>query len=91
MSVNICKKFIYTKYATLSAVSIFLLCLGFYANTWKVAKEDWFGRFEHYSESLAVGRIVKSRQDGIFSAGGLLGRGFPEQTTQRYYELKHSR
>jgi hypothetical protein len=91
MSVNICKKIIYTKYASLSAVSIFLLCLGFYANTWKVAKEDWFGRFEHYSESLAVGRIVKSRQDGIFSAGGLLGRGFPEQSTQRYSVLKHSR
>ena len=91
MPVNICKRFTHTKQAALGIASIFLLCLGFYANTWKVAKEDWFGRFEHYSESLAVGRIVKSRQDGIFSTGGLLGRGFPEQATQRYNELKHSR
>jgi hypothetical protein len=71
--------------------SIFLLCLGFYANTWHVAKEEWFGSFEQYSESLAIGRIVKSRQDGIFSAGGLLGRCFPEQSAQRYSALKHSR
>jgi hypothetical protein len=91
MPVNICKTFTHTKQAALGVVSVFLLCLGFYANTWKVAKEGWFGFFEHYSESLVVGRIVKSRQDGLFSAGGLLGRGFPEKSTQRYYALKHSR
>ena len=56
-------------------VSILLLFFGFYANSWRVANQRWFDRHQRDSESLLIGRIVKSRQDGIFSVGGLLGIG----------------
>ncbi|NQU12430.1 hypothetical protein HQ590_16665 [bacterium] len=49
-----------------------LLFWGFFANGLRVADPKWFDRFQG-SEALVVGRMVKSRQDGLFSAGGLNG------------------
>ncbi len=57
----------------LCAVSISVLFAGFAFNTWRVAEEKSFGRFQRDTESLVLGRLAKSRQDGIFSAGGLTG------------------
>ena len=51
------------------------LFLGFYRNQWKVADQSWFQNFQRDSESLIMGRLVKSRQDGIFSSSGLPGMG----------------
>lgn len=68
-----------------------LLFLGFYANAWKVADQTWFAKFQRDSESLVLGRMVKSRQDGIFSAGGLLGRGLSEHTAAQYHFVKNNR
>lgn len=62
------------------AVSIPLLFFGFYANSWRVANQQWFDRHQRGSESLIIGRMVKSRQDGIFSVGGLLGIGVKADT-----------
>lgn len=55
-----------------SALSLFL---GFDANFWRVADQHWFENHQRDMESFVVGRIVKSRQDGIFSGGGLTGQG----------------
>ena len=56
-------------------VSILLLFFGFYTNFWRVAEQQWFKNHQRGTESLIIGRMVKSRQDGIFSAGGLTGSG----------------
>lgn len=50
-------------------VSIFLLFLSFYANYWHIVKSLTYDP----GEFLTLGRMVKSRQDGVFSAGGLSG------------------
>jgi hypothetical protein len=49
--------------------------LGFYRNHWGVVEmEDVLYR-RNVSEIFIMGRLVKSHQDGVFSAGGLLGIG----------------
>ena len=55
--------------------SVLLLFLGFDTNYWRVADQQWFDNYEHDMESFIVGRMVKSRHDGIFSSGGLTGQG----------------
>jgi len=61
----------------LCSFSILLLFLGFFTNYWQVveAGQRWldFDNYQRDSESLIIGRMVKSGQDGIFSAGGLTG------------------
>jgi len=54
--------------------STLLLGLGFYQNQWKAADQDWFANHQLDTESLVIGRMVKSRRDGIFSSGGLPGQ-----------------
>lgn len=55
--------------------SILLLFLGFFTNYWRVADQQWFDNHQRDAESLIIGRMVKSGQDGIFSDGGLTGFG----------------
>ena len=74
----------FTKKLIFSMVSVFLLFFDFYSNTWRVAEPNWFQNNLRDSESLVIGRMVKSRQDGIFSAGGLTGFGFPCSTPWGY-------
>lgn len=40
-----------------------------------VARQDWFLGFQRGSECHVLGRLVKSRQDGLFSAAALTGVG----------------
>lgn len=56
-------------------LSIGLLFFGFLSNVWHVAERQWFDTHQRDTESLIIGRMVKSRQDGIFSVGGLTGAG----------------
>ena len=56
-------------------VSIILIFAGFYTNTWRVAEEQWFKNHQRDTEGHIMGRMVKSRQHGILSAGGLNGDG----------------
>ena len=60
------------------ALSIGLLFFGFLSNVWHVAEQQWFDTHQRDTESLIVGRMVKSRQDGIFSVGGLTGAGIAD-------------
>ncbi len=64
-----------TRKISICAISILLLFFGFFSNLWHVAEQEWFDTHQRDTESLIVGRMVKSRQDGIFSAGGLTGAG----------------
>ena len=64
------------------AVSSGLLFFGFLSNVWHVAEEEWFDTHQRDTESLIIGRMVKSRQDGIFSVGGLTGAGITTSIQQ---------
>ncbi len=63
------------KIVSICALSTFLLFSGFFSNYWQVAPPRWFHPFNRDLESHIIGRMVKSRQDGIFSDGGLTGFG----------------
>lgn len=52
-----------------------LFSLGFYRNQWNVVPMDDVLYRRNVSETFILGRLVKSHQDGILSAGGLLGMG----------------
>lgn len=67
-----------TKRVAIWILSTLLLFLGFYTNFWRVAEQNWFKNHQLGTESLIIGRMVKSRQDSIFSAGGLTGSGTKE-------------
>jgi len=62
------------------ALSIGLLFFGFFSNTWRVADQNWFATHQKDTEAHVMGRMVKSRQDGILSAGGLNGWGTAKST-----------
>ena len=64
------------------ALSIGLLFFGFISNLWHVAEQQWFDTHQRDTESLIIGRMVKSRQDGIFSVGGLTGAGITTNIQQ---------
>lgn len=61
-------------------VSTLLLFFGFYTNLWRVAEQQWFDNHQKDTEAHVMGRMVKSRQDGILSAGGLNGWGTTKST-----------
>ena len=63
-------------------LSIGLLFFGFLFNVWHVAEQEWFDTHQRDTESLIVGRMVKSRQDSIFSVGGLTGAGITTNIQQ---------
>jgi len=64
-----------TRAVFICALSTLLLFWDFYANGFGVADHQWFNNHQRDMESHVVGRMVKSRQDGFFSAGGFLGLG----------------
>lgn len=75
------KHFGVLKKTLLFILSIGLLTAGFSHNLWKATPQDQFLHFQHDSESLVIGRLVKARSDGIFSDGAFSGRGdFPEES-----------
>jgi hypothetical protein len=64
--------------------SILFLFLGFFANYWRVADQRWFEYHQLDMESYIMGIMVKSRQDGILSSGGLTGLGSLNATPVQY-------
>ena len=59
----------------IGSFSVLVLFLGFFTNYWGVVDQHWFDTYQRDTESLIIGRIVKSGHDGIFSDGGLTGFG----------------
>lgn len=66
------------------AIPTLLLFFGFLFNLWHVAEQQWFANHQRDTESLVIGRMVKSGQDGIFSAGGLNGAGTTTNIQQEW-------
>lgn len=54
-------------------ISFFLLFLSFQYNYFNIIPENQFQFFQKDSESLIVGRMVKSKEEGMLSYGALLG------------------
>lgn len=73
-----------TKKTAIWAIPVLLLFFGFLFNVWHVADQKWFDSHQRDTESLILGRMVKSRQDGIFSAGGLNGGGMTTNIQQKW-------
>jgi hypothetical protein len=59
----------------LPILSVTLLFCGFYWNLWAVADQKWFVDHRYDCEALVIGRLVKSRQEGVFAAAGFTGLG----------------
>ncbi|MFZ4696234.1 MAG: hypothetical protein ACOYMV_14025, partial [Verrucomicrobiia bacterium] len=57
------------------ALATALLFGSFFSNILGVADPGWFAKHQNDTEALVLGRMVKSRQDGFFSAGGFNGWG----------------
>ncbi len=67
------------KKVILFTISVMLLTVNFYNNTFKSANQKWFEYFERYQirkygERYVVARLIKAKEDGIFSKGGLVGK-----------------
>jgi hypothetical protein len=63
--------------------SFTLLSLNFYTNFLGSAEQNWFKSFDRDSERVIMGRLIKSRQDGIFSFGGLYVFGVTNATVSK--------
>ncbi len=57
----------------LCALTLLLLVPSFFSNAWHVAERKRFLDEQAVGECLIAGRMVKTRRDGIVSAGGLTG------------------
>src|SRR5512138_2912843 len=78
------------KILILCAVSVFVLFMGFAFNTWHVEDVKSFTHFQRDTESLILGRLAKSHQDGIFSAGGLTGADIDHSVHDTWITPKES-
>jgi len=56
-----------------------ILFLSFYRNQWNIVLPGKFRAFQYDDQSLVMSRLAESRNSGILSYGGLLGRGDDEQ------------
>lgn len=72
---------------------IIILIPGFYNNQWNVVAYNNYQSWQDTFDRTIAARLVKSRQDGLRSAGGLLGLGdvkkwkFNVETTTHQYEI----
>ena len=68
-----------------------LLTPGFYRNKWNVVEPEKYEYWQTTVDRAVVARLVKTRQDGLLSSGGLLGLGdvkkwnFLNKTNNRQY------
>jgi len=63
------------------SLSTLVLFSGFFFNSCQVANQRWFVDQPKYVDSHIAGRLMKSHQDGVFSAGGLIGFGSSSQSS----------
>jgi len=54
---------------------LLFLLPNFYNNRWKAVDESLYSEWQTRYDRLVIARLVQSKQDGFFSAGGLLGLG----------------
>jgi hypothetical protein len=58
--------------------SVAVLFASFEANLWRTAEDSWFQTHQVSMQAFIVGRMVLSRQAGIFAEGGLTGLTGPD-------------
>lgn len=63
------------KFLVVFIFGILLLFPSYYQNTWNAIPDEDFHGWRIAFDRSVIARLVKSRQDGIFSASGLLGLG----------------
>jgi hypothetical protein len=56
-------------------ITVLTLLPNFYRNWWSVVDAGYYTNWQTRYDRLVVARLVKTRQDGFFSAGGLMGLG----------------
>ena len=69
-------------------IAVLALLPNFYRNWWSVVDSTYYTDWQTRYDRLVVARLVKTRQDGFFSAGGLLGLG---DVTDIGYESRTNR
>jgi hypothetical protein len=52
-----------------------ILLPNFYRNRWTAVEPEYYAEWQTRYDRLVVARLVKTRQDGFLSAGGLMGLG----------------
>ena len=52
----------------------------FYDNAFNTVEPNLFEHFQKDGESLVIGRLLKSKNDGVFSEGGFLGWTHPDES-----------
>lgn len=75
------------QYSLMIAIFTIMLFLSFYSNFWGVVDQKWFEGYQIDSESLVIGRVMKSSQEGIMSNGGFLTRTKDGYTLQKDYYI----
>jgi len=83
---NLSKKYLIV---LLFLISTGMFSLSFYRNQWGIADQSWFQDFQRDSESYILGRLVKSRQEGILSSSGLPGKGDGLSVEGQYQAYLH--
>jgi hypothetical protein len=56
-------------------ISVSVLTLGFYRNEWAAVGKKWFYDWKDYQDFMVIGRLVETRQHGVFSYSGFIGIG----------------
>jgi hypothetical protein len=69
-----------TRASILFVAATLTLFAGFHSNVWRVADDSWFQNHQRDTEAQILGRMVKSRREGILAAGGLTGVGSLDAT-----------
>lgn len=64
--------------------TLIFLFLDFNTNFFNVVNKEWFVHHQLDAESFIMGRMVKSRRDGIFSSAGLVGLVSPNEKELTY-------
>jgi hypothetical protein len=63
------------KIIALSVFGLLLIAPGYYKNAWGAVEPTFYSDWQAVFEPPVIGRLAKSAQDGVFSAGALLGLG----------------
>lgn len=56
-------------------IGTLILLPNFYRNNWSAVDQAYYTEWQTRYDRMVVARLVKTRQDGFFSAGGLMGLG----------------
>ena len=65
----------FSKLALFFVIATLVMIPGFYRNQWGIVDSTFYNDWQKIFEYNVVARLVKSQQDGLFSAGGFIGIG----------------